>query len=213
MNQNRRWALAGCAFGSVGLVVLVMILAFLSQIYVAGLQRSPQSSLYPTTATPGGPSGDAFLLPTSGIWTATCTHRHPEQWQIRWTLVLDLSDRTFTSKAEWAWDELAPDGWTYEHRITEGGSGSISDDGLLVGEYHTLSSITWTKNGITGKPQLITGRFGQYGAIAGDLASICISRGLDPGVHDPDYIRRIGRDAFFLPGSGCEADCTIGSSP
>jgi hypothetical protein len=52
-----------------------------------------------------------------------------------------------------------------------------------------------------------------YGAISADLESICIDPGDDPGNYDIDYIRRIGREAFFGPDMGCAAECTISKSP
>ena len=54
-----------------------------------------------------------------------------------------------------------------------------------------------------------------YGVIAADLNSICIGPGEDAPrlAYDIEYIRRIGREAFFGPDSGCEAECTIAQGP
>jgi hypothetical protein len=154
-----------------------------------------------------------FSLPADGRWTAVCKHRDPGGWIIDWTLSLNLSARSFDARAEWNRSAVEQGGWLYSHHLIHEGSGSITEDGMLEGPFREVETTTWSKAGVNGGPQTSTSEGRMYGVISADLKSICISRGEDPGAYDIDYIRRLGREAFFEPGSGCEAECTITAGP
>jgi hypothetical protein len=84
---------------------------------------------------------------------------------------------------------------------------------MLHGPYHETTTLALSKAGVVGGPQVTEFDNNLYGVISADLKAICISRGEDPGAYDIDYIRRIGREAFFGPDKGCEAECTITQEP
>jgi len=91
--------------------------------------------------------------------------------------------------------------------------GEITEDGMLHGPLHEVETWTSSKAGVVGNPQVTEYEGNMYGVVSADLKTICISRGEDPGAYDIDYIRRIGREAFFGPDAGCEAECTITMEP
>ena len=158
------------------------------------------------------PTAD-FGLPADGRWTAVCKHRYPGNWTIDWTLSLDLSARSFDVRAEWNRSAVEQGDWLYSHQLIHEGSGSITEDGMLEGPFREVETTTWSKAGVTGGPQVRASQGRMYGVISADLQTICIRRGEDPGNYDIDYIRRIGREAFFGPDKGCEAECTISTGP
>jgi hypothetical protein len=160
-------------------------------------------------------SVDSFVLPANGLWTARCTQRPcagcEGEWT--WTLSLNLQARGFESRAEYNRSETDQGGWLYTTHLVHEGRGEITEDGMLQGPFRETTSLTWTKAGVVGGPQVTEFKNSLYGVISADLRSICISRGEDPGNYDVDYIRRIGREAFFGPDAGCEAECVITGGP
>ena len=156
-----------------------------------------------------------FELPADGLWTAECRPRPcagcTGEWT--WTLSINLGFRLFESHAEYNDSKLDQGGWLHATHLVHAGVGEITEDGMLHGPYHETTTLTWTKGGVEGGPQTIEFENNLYGAFSADLKSICISRGEDPGNYDIDYIRRIGREAFFGSDKGCEAECTITQGP
>jgi len=155
----------------------------------------------------------AFELPADGLWTAVCGHRNPEDWTIDWTLSINLLARSFESRATWTRQVTESDGWLYSHQLDHDGLGSITEDGMLEGPFREVTTLVLSKGGVVSDPQVTEYEGGMYGVISADLKTMCISRGEDPGAYDIEYIRRIGREAFFEPDAGCEADCTISTGP
>jgi hypothetical protein len=84
---------------------------------------------------------------------------------------------------------------------------------MLQGSFREVTTLVFSKGGVAGDPQVTEYEGRMYGAISADLKTLCISRGEDPGNYDIDHIRRVGREAFFGPDMGCEAECTISPSP
>ncbi|MBM3120706.1 MAG: hypothetical protein FJZ97_00805 [Chloroflexi bacterium] len=154
-----------------------------------------------------------FELPGDGLWTAVCKHRNPTDWTIDWTLSINLMAGMFSARAVWTREAVEAGGWLYSYELAHQGLGEITADGMLHGPFHESTTVTWAKDGVTGGPQVTEYDGNMYGAFSADLKSICISRGEDPGNYDIDYIRHIGREAFFGPDMGCEAECTISRSP
>jgi hypothetical protein len=157
----------------------------------------------------------AFELPADGLWTAECTHRPcagcTGEWT--WTLSINLLARFFESHAEFNESTVDQGGWLYTTRLAHGGVGEITEDGMLHGPYHETTTLVFSKSGVVSDPQVTEYDGNMYGVISADLKTICISRGEDPGAYDIEYIRRIGREAFFGPNAGCEAECTITQEP
>jgi hypothetical protein len=154
-----------------------------------------------------------FELPADGLWTAVCRHRHPEDWTIKWTLAINLMASSFTSHAEWTRAAVEQGGWLYSYQLAHEGLGEIAKDGMLEGPFREITTLVWRKEGVVSDPQETAYEGRMYGVISADLKTICISRGEDPGAYDVDYIRRIGREAFFGPDAGCEAECIITQEP
>jgi hypothetical protein len=156
-----------------------------------------------------------FELPADGLWTAECRQRPCAgcvgQWT--WTLAINLGTRFFESHAVYDLSSVDSGGWLHTTHLVHEGGGEIAEDGMLHGPFHETTTLTSSKGGIVGDPQVIEYDNNLYGVFSADLKSICISRGEDPGAYDVDYIRRIGREAFFGPDAGCEAECTISMSP
>jgi hypothetical protein len=155
----------------------------------------------------------AFELPADGLWTAVCRHRYPEDWTIDWTLSINLMARSFNGRAEWTRAAVDQGGWLYSYQMVHEGLGSITEDGMLEGPYREVTTLVWSREGVASDPQVSKYEGKMYGVISEDMKTICISRGEDPGAYDVEYIRRIGREAFFGPGAGCEAECTITQGP
>lgn len=155
-----------------------------------------------------------FELPATGLWDAVCTHRPCAGcggvWS--WTLSINLDTRFFNSRAEFSESYLQQNGWTRFTHLTHEGVGEITEDGMLHGPYHEVSE-QGERIGDVATSDVRQYDGNMYGAFSADLKSICISRGEDPGNYDIDYIRRIGREAFFGPDTGCEAECTVSKSP
>ena len=158
-------------------------------------------------------STDSFQLPADGLWTATCRHRYPEDWTIEWTIAINLMAGSFTSHAEWTRVAVEQGGWLYSYQLAHEGLGEISEDGMLQGPFREVTTLVWSKGGVVSDPQKTEAEGRMYGVISADLKTICLSRGEDPGAYDVEYIRRIGREAFFGPDAGCEAECTITQGP
>jgi len=156
-----------------------------------------------------------FELPADGLWTAECKLRPcagcKGEWT--WTLAMNMMVRSFDIRGEYNLSEIGQGGWLYTTHVVYQGVGEITEDGMLHGPWHETQTLTWTKEGVVGGPQVTENENNMYGAISADLESICIDPGEDPGSYDIDYIRRIGREAFFGPDMGCTAECTIGKSP
>jgi len=155
-----------------------------------------------------------FELPADGLWDAVCTQRPcagcSGVWS--WTLSINLGIRAFESRAEFRESNPQPNGWTRYTYLTHEGRGDITEDGMLHGPFHEVSE-QGERLGDVASSDVRQYDGNMYGAFSADLKSICISRGEDPGNYDIDYIRRIGREAFFGPDRGCEAECTISKSP
>jgi len=211
-----RWR--GCLLGAgAGLILMVLLFGF----YYAYLYMRHNERVRDARATEAAAQAviedssptDPFVLPADGLWTAVCKHRYPGDWTIDWTLSINLSTRSFVARAEWNRSAVEQGGWLYSYQLIHEGSGSITEDGMLEGPFSEVETTVWSKAGVNGGPQTRTSEGGMYGVISADLMSICISRGEDPGNYDIDYIRRIGREAFFGADMGCEAECTLGLSP
>lgn len=212
-----RWR--GCLLGTGGGLILMIVLGgFYTWLYLhhtaqvraaRATETSAQAEIEGFSPTVG------FELPADGLWTAVCTHRPCAgcggEWT--WTLSVNLLTRTFESHAEFNESSVDAGGWLYTTHLVHEGSGKITEDGMLHGPFHETTTLTWSKAGVEGGPQVTGSENNMYGVIAADLNSICISRGEDPGAYDIDYIRRIGREAFFEPDKGCEAECTITKEP
>ena len=210
---QHRWR--GCLIGTVaGLIITVILVGVYTWLYLRRTGSTQVRVARPTEASAQAVIADSsptapFELPADGLWTAVCKHRNPGDWTIDWTLSLNLSARSFDARAEWNRSAVEQGGWLYSHHRIHEGSGSITEDGMLEGPFVEVETTTWSKAGVNGGPQTLTSEGRMYGVISADLESICISRGEDPGNYDIDYIRRIGREAFFRPDAGCEAECTI----
>ncbi len=126
---------------------------------------------------------------------------------------MNLLARSFESHAEYNLSYTDSGGWPHTTHLVHNGVGEITEDGMLHGPFHETTTLGFSEGGVVGEPQVIESENNMYGVISADLKSICISRGEDPGNYDIDYIRRIGREAFFGPDVGCEAECTITKEP
>jgi hypothetical protein len=160
-------------------------------------------------------TSDSIQLPADGLWTAECTKRPcadcEGEWT--WTLSMNLLARSFESHADYTWSTTDTGGWLHTTHLVHEGLGEITEDGMLHGPYHETTTLGFSKGNVIGTPQVNNSDGNMYGVIASDLGAICLSRGEDPGNYDIDYIRRLGREAFFEPDRGCEAECTITQGP
>jgi len=211
----------GCLLGTGGaLIAMVILVGFYTWLYMEH-KASTQVRVARPTETPAqaviedfSPTA-SFELPADGLWTAECRQRPcagcEGQWT--WTLAINLGSRSFESHAVYDLSSVDAGGWLHTTHLVHEGVGEITEDGMLHGPFHETTTLTWSKEGVEGGPQVTESENNLYGAISADLNSICISRGEDPGNYDIDYIRRIGREAFFGPDMGCEAECTMTQGP
>ena len=195
---------------------MIVLGGFYTWLYLHHTARGPAARATETSAqaviedsSPTAP----FELPADGSWTAVCRHRYPEDWAIDWTLSVNLRARSFDARGKWTRQVTEPDGWLYSHQLDHEGLGTITEDGMLQGSFREVTTLVFSKGGVAGDPQVTEYEGRMYGAISADLKTLCISRGEDPGNYDIDHIRRVGREAFFGPDMGCEAECTISTSP
>jgi hypothetical protein len=203
-----------------GLMAMVLLVGLYMWLYQTRTRSTQAQAARPTEMSAEVAAKDSsptapFELPADGLWTAECRQRPcagcTGQWT--WALAINLGTKSFESHAVYDLSSVDSGGWLHTTHLVHEGAGEIAADGMLHGPFHETTTLSSSKGGVVGEAQVIEYDNNLYGVFSADLRSICISRGEDPGNYDVDYIRRIGREAFFGPDMGCEAECTIGMSP
>lgn len=154
---------------------------------------------------------EEITLPDSGTWNVSCLHTYPdvieEYGMPNWQMALNWETLTFTGQIE-ATSSQTDGSETISWAWYETGAGTITDDGLLWGDF--VNSLTLSVQYGDNEPTITDYSYdGPWiGAISADLTRICMYRVGASDWFTLDWLRGQGIGVMLDEGSGlCEAEC------